>query len=92
MSANAVSIENDNDPVRKFKMDDVDRAIRQIAQEFNMKYISNYKWFMEYTTNTGITIDSLLKDGLHPNDTGYRVMFENVAQNIGLTLLRDGIS
>ncbi|MBC6972587.1 SGNH/GDSL hydrolase family protein [Bacillus sp. Xin] len=92
MSANPVSVANDMEAVRKFKMDDVDRAITSIAKEFNMSYVSNYKWFMDYAINTGVTVDSLLFDGLHPNDTGYRVMFENIAAHLGLTLLRDGIS
>lgn len=92
MSANPVSVANDMEAVRNFKMDDVDRAIASIAKEFNMSYVSNYKWFMDYAVNTGVTVDSLLFDGLHPNDTGYRVMFENIAAHLGLTLLRDGIS
>ncbi|MEK4889737.1 BppU family phage baseplate upper protein [Bacillus sp. FSL M7-0996] len=92
MSANPVSLANDNDSIRNFKMDDVDQVVGQVAKEFSMNYISNYKGFMNYAINTGVTIDSLLKDGLHPNDTGYKVMFESVANHLGLTLLRDGIS
>ncbi|HEK9103333.1 TPA: SGNH/GDSL hydrolase family protein [Bacillus pseudomycoides] len=92
MAANPVSVANDMESVRNFKMDDVDRSIHQVTKEFKMDYISNYKGYMEYAVNTGVTIDSLLFDGLHPNDEGYRVMFENTAKGLGLTLLRDGVS
>nr|WP_277818747.1 SGNH/GDSL hydrolase family protein [Bacillus sp. TL12] len=92
MAANPVSVANDMEAVRNFKMDDVDRSIHQVTKEFKMDYISNYKGYMEYAVNTGVTIDSLLFDGLHPNDEGYKVMFENTAKGLGLTLLRDGVS
>ncbi|MFD6509313.1 SGNH/GDSL hydrolase family protein [Bacillus sp. NPDC060175] len=92
MSANPVSVENDMDPVRNFKMDDVDRSVSQVAKETNMDYISNYKGYMDYAVNTGVTIDSLLFDGLHPKDEGYKVMFELIAKGLGLTLLRDGVT
>jgi lysophospholipase L1-like esterase len=92
MAANPVSVANDMEPVRNFKMDDVDRSIHQVTKEFKMDYISNYKGYMEYAINTSVTIDSLLFDGLHPNDEGYKVMFELIAKGLGLTLLRDGVS
>ncbi|CUB28250.1 SGNH/GDSL hydrolase family protein [Bacillus cereus] len=92
MASNPVSVANDMDSVRNFKMDDVDRSIHQVTKEFKMDYISNYKGYMEYAVNTGVTIDSLLFDGLHPNDEGYKVMFEFIAKGLGLTLLRDGIT
>ncbi|MGY3419113.1 lysophospholipase L1-like esterase [Bacillus mycoides] len=92
MAANPVSVANDMEAVRNFKMDDVDRSIHQVTKEFKMDYISNYKGYMEYAVNTSVTIDSLLFDGLHPNDEGYKVMFELIAKGIGLTLLRDGVS
>ncbi|WJE66679.1 BppU family phage baseplate upper protein [Bacillus mycoides] len=92
MSANPVSVANDMEAVRNFKMDDVDRSISQVTKELTMDYISNYKGYMDYSVNAGVTIDSLLFDGLHPNDEGYKIMFENVAKGLGFTLLRNGVS
>ena len=38
--------------------------------------ISMYDMFLDYCNIKKINVDSLLRDGLHPNDAGYEVMFE----------------
>jgi lysophospholipase L1-like esterase len=90
MSANPTSIMQINDPLYNYDMNAVDTAINQVATEFNMPYISNYQYFIEYADTKGISVDTLLPDGLHPNDIGYKVMYNNVARNIGLSIIRDG--
>ena len=92
MSANPVSIANDTDVVRNFRMVDVDIAVKQLANEFGLKMISNYDHFIKYCELKNITIDSLLADGLHPNDAGYDVMFRNIMRELNLSIVRDGIS
>jgi lysophospholipase L1-like esterase len=91
MSANPTSVAQDNASVY-FKMHTVDTTIRQIASEYNLPYISNYDHFIDYADLKGISIDSLIADEVHPNDLGYGVIYRNVARNIGLTILRDGIT
>ena len=34
-----------------------------------------YDMFLDYCNIKKINVDSLLRDGLHPNDAGYEVMF-----------------
>ena len=43
-----------------------------------------YNAFMNYCEMKNITVDSLLKDGLHPNDEGYDVMFKLIMDEIGI--------
>lgn len=92
MSANPVGVANDTDPIRKFRMEDVDIVVNKVASSLGLPYISNYDAFLRYAKETGVSVDSQLADGLHPNDLGYRVMFENICRQIGLPILRDGIT
>jgi lysophospholipase L1-like esterase len=42
-----------------------------LAHDMEVPFISNNEFFNQYTLFKGVTLDSLLADGLHPNDTGY---------------------
>ncbi|MCT2342642.1 SGNH/GDSL hydrolase family protein [Niallia taxi] len=86
MSANPVSIENETDPAnqKSYHMEDVDSIVMSVAAHYNMEYISLYKHFMNYCELKGITIDSLLKDGIHPNDEGYLLMFNLICDALGI--------
>lgn len=41
---------------------------------------------MNYCKYTDTPIDSLLSDGLHPNDNGYKIMFEIILEKLGFGL------
>lgn len=92
MTANAVSVAQDTQPSKNFRMDDVELAISDVASRRGLPYINNYDAFIRYAENTGVTIDSLLADGLHPNDLGYKVMYDNISREIGIPVLRNGMS
>lgn len=83
------SVANENDD-KLFHMEDVDHIVSCVASSLNCEYISVYKLFMEYCQTRNITIDSLLADGLHPNDTGYDVMFYLICNALGFGTQRDG--
>ena len=91
MCANPVVVEDDNTSNRIIKMNDINTALRQLADEFGMEYISNYDWFLEYSRTKGIPLQDLLDDLLHPNDEGYQVMFDNIARRLGLSIVQEGI-
>jgi lysophospholipase L1-like esterase len=77
---------------RSFYMLDVDTAVRQVAMEMNVGYISNYDAFLQYTELRGVDISTLLADGLHPNDEGYKIMYRNIVRKLGLSVLQDGMA
>jgi lysophospholipase L1-like esterase len=85
-----VSVANDADPIRNFHMEGVERVTMKVASEFNLQFINLYNEIMDYCLYTGVTIDSLLADGLHPNDTGYEVMFNIITKHLGLSAKRPG--
>jgi lysophospholipase L1-like esterase len=88
LSANPTSQSDDDTTkeTRKFTMRDVDMTIKQVAKEYGIKHISNYDAFLRYSEATGETIDALLADGLHPNDTGYKIMYKNVMRHLDISL------
>ncbi|WP_303800252.1 SGNH/GDSL hydrolase family protein, partial [Ruminococcus flavefaciens] len=76
----SISNENSN---KVFHMEDVDHTVMKLSANINIEYISVYKLFTEYCKYTNTEIDSLLADGLHPNDTGYDVMFYLICNALG---------
>lgn len=82
------SVNNEVNTPRVFHMEDVDNAVAYVAAQNAMEYVSVYKLFTEYCKYTGTSIDSLLSDGLHPNDKGYGVMFELISNALGIATKR----
>lgn len=75
---------NDNEIIRIFHMCDVNDIYLKASAECNFAFISLYNAFMEYIAIKEISLDSLLADGLHPNDEGYDVMFKLIMNKLGL--------
>lgn len=86
MACIPASIENEK--TFRVHMEDVHNALRNISCENNIPFISVYNLFIDYCSNKGIKIDTLLADGLHPNNDGYKVMFELISNAMGIALKR----
>jgi len=69
---------------RNFHMWDVDRVIGELSAELNREYISNYQYFKKYCAEQNINIDTLLSDGLHPNDRGYELIYSYICSRLEL--------
>lgn len=93
MSANPLPSVSDN-AMRYYGMFELDRAVKELALEFNLicGHVSNYMGIMNYMEYTDVELDSLLADGLHPNDKGYKVMFRNMCKEFGIPYLVDGVT
>lgn len=74
MSANAVTQTETNPDVFRFNMRDLNNCIKNVASDLGLPFISNY----EQTLQTKLDGTVFLADGLHPNDVGYRIMFNNI--------------
>ena len=70
---------------RVFHMNDVNDLYKKAAKETGFPFISLYDRFTDYCRAQGIAVESLLFDGLHPNDTGYDVIYELLMKEIGLS-------
>lgn len=69
---------------RILHMDDINTIYRHAAEKLNFPFISLYDLFTEYCESNSIMIDSLLCDGLHPNDQGYDVMYDLICKELRL--------
>ena len=69
---------------RIIHMNDINDIYTKAAIECGFPFISMYQRFLEYCDLKEITVDSLIADGLHPNDEGYEVMFKLLMNELGL--------
>ncbi len=65
-------------------MEDIDNRINYLATTLNTEYVSLFKLMKQYLKYTDTTLDSILNDGLHPNDNGYKIMFELISNSLGI--------
>ena len=61
---------------RIMHMNDIDELYKKAWCDLQFPFISLYDLFRAYCAEHDRTVDSLLIDGLHPNDEGYDVIFE----------------
>ena len=81
------SVNNEKDGVdywRVFHMNDVSDMYLKASFECGFPFISMYNAFLNYCEIKNIDLNTLLKDGLHPNDEGYKVMFKLLMDELGL--------
>ena len=83
-------VNSETDYDRVFHNEDGGHIIKKVAYETNCLFLNMYEEFIDYCWYTNTTIDSLLADGLHPNDNGYEVMFKLFTKMVGLSRKRDG--
>ena len=60
---------------RILHMDDINAIYKAAQKEAGFPLISLYDMLTQYLEKRGETVDGYLRDGLHPNDKGYEVMF-----------------
>ena len=70
--------------VRFFHMNDLCDMYTKASLELGFPLIRMYALFLGYCEDRGIAVESLLADGLHPNDNGYRVMFKLITEELGV--------
>ena len=61
---------------RILHMDDINRIYKAAEEKAGILLISMYDAFTEYLKSRNEKVDVYLKDGLHPNDKGYEVIFK----------------
>lgn len=67
-------------------MEDVDMIVGSVAKINKLPWISVFKLMKNYLKNTGTSLDSILSDGLHPNDMGYDIMYYLITEAIGFSV------
>lgn len=82
--ASAENEQDGPDYARLIHMNDIQDLYTKAAAERGFPLIRLYALFQHDCETRGIPFESLLADGLHPNDTGYDVMFRLLLEEMGL--------
>ena len=61
-------------------------CISKVAEENNIRFVNQYNYLSMYCKEKDVDINSLLKDGLHPNDTGYELMYYNACKELNIAV------
>ena len=83
------SAENEKDGTdywRLFHMNDVQDLYVKASVHCGFPLIRLYTLFLNYCEQKGIAVDSLLSDGLHPNDAGYDVIYTLLMKEFGIAI------
>lgn len=76
---------NDDSPDYNFGMDDVNQVVLRVARENGYVVFSQYDAIDAYAKENGVPLEELLqKDGTHPQDAGYQVMYLQLYEFLGL--------
>ncbi len=83
------SAENEKDTAEYWRilhMNDINDLYAMASIECGFPFISMYSLFIEDCERRGVNFESLLSDGLHPNDEGYDVMFRLFMKEFGFEI------
>lgn len=70
--------ENEVSEVYFVHMNEIAATVRSVAEEYGVDFINQYA----YTLQHYLDGEDILPDGLHPNDAGHRIMFDNIKQRL----------
>ena len=67
-----------NEDLYPYSTKEVSETVEEIAKELSLPFLSIHGFLCSLCRERGVTIDSLLVDGLHPNDEGHRLIAEHM--------------
>ncbi|MEA4824404.1 MAG: SGNH/GDSL hydrolase family protein [Clostridiaceae bacterium] len=76
---------------RLFHMSDVSDIYLKASLQRGFPLVNLYSAFLRDCEQRGITVDSLLADGLHPSDRGHETIFRLLMDEIGLSRSVEGL-
>ena len=82
--ASAKNEQDGADYWRILHMCDINELYKKFSAEYGATLVSLYDAFSEYCKENEISVDSLLCDGLHPNNEGYKVMYDLIRRAFGV--------
>ena len=57
-------------------------AMRKIAAEEKVTLIDVNQAYYDYSQNNAVKLDNMFLDGMHPNNTGHKLVAEMLAEKI----------
>lgn len=86
LSSLPASATNESEASMRYHMEDVDIAVEEVAGNLGVKHISFYREVLKYCDYRNVSVDTLLADGLHPNDLGYKLLTRILLNELGVGL------
>lgn len=83
MSSLPANLSNENNGTQHFHMEDVNNLLCNFANNYNLWFVSLYNEVNKYLRNSKTSLNSILGDGLHPNDEGYDLMYKLLLEALG---------
>ena len=65
-------------------MDDINDLHKRAQEVTGYTFISLYDLFCDHIAKNNIALRSLLVDGVHPNDNGFKIMFDLLIDAFGI--------
>jgi lysophospholipase L1-like esterase len=62
------------------------KVVRKLSKKYRLGLVDNYKLFINFQKKSGKSYDTLMLDGVHPNDLGHELIANRMAQEIFKTL------
>lgn len=78
-------IPSEDQLIYTFEQYEVANILGILSSNLKTGFIDNFNYFVEYIDNKGVSLDTLLADGLHPNESGYILYFRNILKNLHLS-------
>lgn len=69
---------------RILHMNDINTIYKRAQEKTGFAFISLYDLFTDYLAKSRGNLNELLCDGLHPNDSGYKIMFALLKDSFGV--------
>lgn len=66
------------------KIEEVAQIESTLFKKLNIPYIDMYNEFYKMINNLNVSIDEVLTDRLHPNDFGYKIMYQILSEQLNL--------
>lgn len=77
-----------DDDTMRMSMEVIDGIIEEVATEYNLPFVSCYNGMLDYCEKIGISkdtfFDTMVTDGLHPNNEGYAVVEAIICEQLGI--------
>lgn len=84
--ANPCTIENEQSEDYNFSIADLHKVVFELGENSKIDIINNYQAILDYCLYNNIDLKSIVSDMIHPNDLGYKVMFNNVMKELQMPI------
>ena len=76
----------------KTELQNIELAIIDVCNRYNIEYISNYDFVLNYISENNKQFSDIYIDACHPNDAGHKLIYNNIINKLGVPLSSSAFS